>query len=237
MDTEPLLSLGLTKTEAQIYVNLLELGPSLVGIISKKTGLHRRSLYDALERLINKGLVSYITTNNRKYFEAADPNHLLELQREQEHRIKDLLPELNLKKQMAKDNNETTFFRGVNGLKSVFNDQLKEKQEILVFGASMDVSHLLKYYLPHYDKARKKYNIPVKIIYDLSAKPSIPKNIPLLKVKFLPKQYASPASTNIYGNKVAILLWEEEPLAIVIKNKKIADAYRSFFSLLWKTAT
>jgi len=84
--------------------------------------------------------------------------------------------------------------------------------------------------------ARKKYNIPVKIIYDNSSKQSLSKNIPLFEVKFLPKEYASPASTNIYGDKVAILLWEEEPLAIVIKNKKIADAYRSFFSLLWKTA-
>ncbi len=135
MDIEPLLSLGLTKTEAKIYIDLLELGPSLVGTLSKKTGFHRRSLYDALERLINKGLVSYITTNNRKYFEAADPSTLLELQKEQEHRIKDLLPELNLKKQMSKDDNDTTFFRGVQGLKSVFNDQLKERKEILVFGA------------------------------------------------------------------------------------------------------
>jgi sugar-specific transcriptional regulator TrmB len=236
MDIEPLLSLGLTNTEAKIYIDLLELGPSLVGTLSKKTGFHRRSLYDALERLINKGLVSYITTNNRKYFEAADPSTLLELQKEQEHRIKDLLPELNLKKQMSKDDNDTTFFRGVQGLKSVFNDQLKERKEILVFGASRDISHILKYYLPHYDNARKKYNIPVKIIYDNSSKQSLSKNIPLFEVKFLPKEYASPASTNIYGDKVAILLWEEEPLAIVIKNKKIADAYRSFFSLLWKTA-
>ena len=60
---EKLVPLGLTNTEAKIYVTLIDLGRAQAGIISRKSGIHRRSVYDALERLIEKGLVSYIKEN------------------------------------------------------------------------------------------------------------------------------------------------------------------------------
>jgi len=237
METKALEDIGLTPAESKIYLAILEIGSCLAGEITKKTGMHRRSIYDALERLIQKGLISYITTNNRKYFEAVDPNILLSLQKEKEHNIKALLPELKLKYNMSKEKQDTTFFKGPQGLKSIFNDQINEKKEILVFGASTDVNTVLKYYLPHYERARKKFKIPVKIIYDDTARSDkILADRQLLKVRFLPSNFKSPASTNIYGDKVAILLWEDEPLAILIKNKKIADSYRNFFELMWNNA-
>src|SRR3990167_2347637 len=77
-------NLGLTALEAKVYLTLLDLGPSLAGLITRKSGIHRRSVYDALERLIQKGLVGYIVNNNRKYFEAANPERLSELVKEKE---------------------------------------------------------------------------------------------------------------------------------------------------------
>ena len=55
---------GLTKIESKVYLSLLDLGPSLAGQISKHSGIHRRSVYDALDRLAEKGLISYIVKNN-----------------------------------------------------------------------------------------------------------------------------------------------------------------------------
>ena len=48
--------IGLTGTEAKIYLVLLDLGKAQAGVLSRKTGIHRRSIYDALDRLIEKGL-------------------------------------------------------------------------------------------------------------------------------------------------------------------------------------
>jgi hypothetical protein len=62
-------------------------------------------------------------------------------------------------------------------------------------------------------------------------------NIPYSKVKYLPEKYASPLAVNIYGDKVAIILWSKEtPLAIVIKNRAIAEGYRKYFEFMWKVA-
>ena len=57
---EQLKTAGLTENESKVYTALLELGPSHAGIISRKTGLHRRVIYDTIERLIKKGFIGYI---------------------------------------------------------------------------------------------------------------------------------------------------------------------------------
>ena len=48
---------GLTENESKVYLALLDLGPSLAGQISRKTGMHRRTVYDTTEMLIKKGLI------------------------------------------------------------------------------------------------------------------------------------------------------------------------------------
>jgi len=52
---ENLRKAGLTENESKTYLALLETGPSQAGVITRKTGLHRRVIYDTLEMLIKKG--------------------------------------------------------------------------------------------------------------------------------------------------------------------------------------
>src|SRR3989338_10355313 len=102
MDLAKLEELGLTHNEARTYTALLEIGETTTGAIVKKTGLHRVLIYDALERLIKKGLASFVIKENRKYFQATDPNRLLDFLKEKEEIAKSLLPELSLKREQAK---------------------------------------------------------------------------------------------------------------------------------------
>ncbi|MBI2129346.1 hypothetical protein HYU07_03830 [Candidatus Woesearchaeota archaeon] len=232
MDEKFLEDAGLTKTEAKIYLALLELGPSLAGEITKKSGIHRRSVYDAIERLIQKGLVSYLKTNNRKYFEAVAPERLKDILKEKENNINSIMPELKLKYGLSKEKQETVFFRGKQALKAIFDDQIKEGKEILIFGASSNADEIVKYYFPHYDQERIRHKINVKAIFN----EKIGKKIPLCKIKYLPKEFKSHAATNIYGDKAAIILWSQNPFAILIKNKEIAESYKNYFEIMWKIA-
>ncbi len=230
-----LQELGLTANEAKIYLALVDLGSSLAGTISRKTGIHRRTVYDAIERLVEKGLVSYIVKNNRHYFEASNPKQLLSLLEEKKEAIKSILPELEARFSFKKETQETLFFKGKQGLKSIFEDQIKQGKQILIFGASPKAYNILKYYFKFYDKARVRKKIKVKVIFDSGARGKI-KKIPHAEIKYLPKNYATPAATNVYGNKVAIINWIERPLAILINQKEIADSYRKYFEILWKSA-
>ncbi|MEK6864078.1 MAG: helix-turn-helix domain-containing protein, partial [Nanoarchaeota archaeon] len=75
---EELTASGLTKAEARIYAALVELGKAQAGILSRKTGIHRRNVYDALERLIEKGFASFIRENNKRFYMASEPQKILD---------------------------------------------------------------------------------------------------------------------------------------------------------------
>ncbi len=232
---EMLKEFGLTKLESKVYMTLLDLGPSLASIITRRSGIHRRSVYDALERLMQKGLVGYITTNNKKYFEVSDPERLIELMKEREDKIKDIMPKLKEKYERTIQKSETLFFRGKNGLKTVFEDQIATKKEILVLGASSLAYDILKYYFHWFDKRRVEKKIKVKLLYNESARNKI--KVKLAEIKYLPQEFSNPTAINIYGDRVAIVHWSKEnPFVILIKDQEIAESYRNYFNALWTIA-
>jgi len=230
---EILQRLGLTKMEARIYLALIDLGKAQAGILSRKTGIHRRSVYDALDRLIEKGLVSYIQENEKRYYAAADPRRLQEIIELQQQEMSIILPALQAKFQEYKGRQETLFYRGVEGIKTVFEDQINQGKEVLIIGASRNARELLKFYLPHYTNKRIKKKIKLKAIY---AGAVIREEVPFSTIRYLPESFASPVSTNVYGDTVAIMVWGPEPVAIVLQQTEIALAFRNYFEALWKMA-
>ncbi len=231
---EALHQAGLTENESKVFSTLLGLGPSHAGSISRKSGLHRRVVYDTIEMLIQKGLVGYILQNNVKLFQASHPQRVLELLQEKEQRIEGAMPEMLALYAKTKEKEETNFYKGKNGLKTVFEDQLESGKEILILGASPIAYDILQFYFHWFDKRRVEKKIRTRIIFNKSS--DIPR-LPLADIRILPEKYGSPLAVNIYGDKVAIILWsKEKPFAIVIAQKEIADGYRKYFELLWRMA-
>jgi sugar-specific transcriptional regulator TrmB len=235
MDTKILEESGLTRNESLIYQALLELGPSLAGQISRKTGLHRRTVYDVTEMLIKRGLIGYILKNNRRVFQASSPEIFLDILKEKQETINAHIPEMMQYYNKTQEKQETNFYKGMQGIKTVFEDQLKEKtNEILILGASHLAHEIFKFYLKWYNKKRVNQRIKMKIIFN-EKKTNI--KIPYSEIRYLPEKYSSPVAVNIYSDKVAIILWSKEsPLAILIKNKEISEGYKKYFNIMWKIA-
>ncbi len=222
---------GLTGNEEKIYLALLDLGPSLAGQIARKSGLHRRTVYDVTEMLIKKGLIGYILKNNRRIFSASDPKRIIELVREKENSLIPVVDSLKEKYNSKKNKEETLFYKGHKALKAVFESQLDEK-EILILGAYESASDVLKYYFNWYDKKRIRRKIDTRVI-------TVSRNLSRIKkakIRYLPKKYASPVAINIYGDKTAIIHWSKEPKVIVINDKEITKGYRKYFELMWGVA-
>lgn len=231
MNNIELTQAGLTQNESKVYLALIDLGPSLAGQISRKTGMHRRTVYDTTEMLIKKGLVGYILKNNRRLFQASNPERILDIIKEKENILMPIISQLSEKFGLTKEKEETNFYKGKEGLKTVFEDQLSSK-EILILGASPKAYEILQFYFKWYDKSRKEKKIHARII----AHSRDIKHIPLAEIRYLPEKYSNPVSVNIYQDKVAIILWALVPLAIVIKNKEISEGYKSYFEVMWKIA-
>ncbi len=222
---------GLTDNEVKVYLALVNNGANLAGRISRLTGLHRRTVYDITEMLIQKGLIGYMLKNNRRIFSATNPNKLLENLQEKEALLLPIVHELKQKLDEKKEKEETLFYKGKQALKNIFEDQLNSK-EILILGANSQAYNTLQFYFKWYDQKRKKNKIKTRIItHDKKIK-----RIPLAEIRYIEEKYANPLAINIYKDKVAIILWAKEPIAILIKNKDIADSYKLYFELMWKTA-
>lgn len=233
MDIALLEAAGLTRVEARVYLTLLELGSASANDVARKSGIHRRSVYDAMERLIEKGLAAFIKSNNRRIYQVEDPERLLTRLDDQKRDVQQALPQLKIKYEMSRVHQETLFYRGKAGLRTIFDDQIREGKDVLVVGGNMNASEIVKAYFPKYTRMREEKKIKLRILYSGSGKRRV-SSIPLSEVRYLPTGFGSLAATNVWGDKVAIILWTENPMAILIKNNEVAKAYRDYFELLWK---
>ena len=103
--------LGLSEAEAKVYLALLETGSTLAGPIIKKTALHRGTTYQILQRLIEKGLVSYVIKSGKRYFEATDPKHFKTLLKEKEESSMRSSPRLSKSATSARKSRKSQFIQ------------------------------------------------------------------------------------------------------------------------------
>ncbi len=237
---ETLRKFGLSQSEAKVYLTLLELGGSLAGEISKKSNVNRSNCYDALQRLIEKGLVSFVIKANRKYFQAETPEKFLEIikekereLKEKEQEIKEILPELIEKSKASKENPEATIYKGRKGVKSIFEDILRYK-EFLVFGSSGKFKETLGPFFSLFQKIIRQNGIKCRLLVSEKVRDS--DIVSHAETRFLPENYITLSSTLVYGDKVAVISWTENPVGFVLKDKQVADSYRTYFNFMWKIA-
>ncbi|MBT7902261.1 hypothetical protein HN587_00205 [Candidatus Woesearchaeota archaeon] len=244
MYEELLRELGLSPNESRVYEALLQLGESSVQTISLKSGVHRRNVYDALAKLIGKGLSSELFVKGEKQFKASNPRRLLELIKEKEERINVVLPEMQAKYDLVQEKEEAYFYRGVDGFKNYLQDILKTKETVYFIGAkAFWLDPRLKHFLPRFERERKKAGIKFKHLFDHEVKTQKPEILKLVgkPYKFLPKKYSSLTAVDIFGDYVVTFVGvgvgvghlHEEPLQFVLKSKKLADGYRKFFQFMW----
>ena len=224
---EALKDFGLSEKEVKVYIALLRLGTSSVNRIAEKSMLQRTTTYDILKSLTEKGLVSHVVKEKKRYFEAADPNKLLNILKEKEGRVAEIIPGLELIRKSIKEKPSITLYEGRAGMKTILEDILKTKKDFMCYASKNDLAKFFKYYFPHFVDERVNLGIKAKLILD--AEP-IAKE--LTEYKIVHKRFKT--ATWIYGNRIAILTLEEkEPVGIIIENEEIANTQRIVFEIMW----
>lgn len=247
MIKEVLERVGLTDGEIRVFEALLELGASATGKIIKKSGVSGSKVYEILERLKTKGLVTSITKNKVLFFETANPERLLtyidekKIALEEEKReIQKIIPELILKK-YNKPIMEAKIFTGWEGIKSANEDifsTLQKGEEWLSMGLSQQPESW-EIHFNHRQEFRAKKGIILKHLLNEKYKTLYEKrkHLPHTNFRFLPREWEMPSSTEIYKNKVMIIILNpNSPMAIVIENEDISNSFKTYFNILWKQA-
>ncbi|MBI2107132.1 hypothetical protein HYT57_04045 [Candidatus Woesearchaeota archaeon] len=240
MDTKVLEKIGLTRNQSEVYLALLKLGSATAQQIIKESGMHRSRVYDSLEKLHEIGLVSSVVKDFKKYFQAVNPEKLLEFVDEQKEAVKQILPDLKQLEGIKKEEINASVYKGKEGLKTIHSEMLKEGKDVYVLGAKGLIFTELPYFIPNFERERIKKKMKFVVLYDKQEVKKLEKDTAKMQFfegKVLPKGFDSNGVVNIFGNKVAIVLWKEKyPTGFMIDNKDIADAFRKWFELLWKVS-
>jgi len=243
MIKKTLKKIGLTDGECQVYEALVNLGTSSTGKIVKKANIGSSKVYEVLQRLQNKGLVSHIVKNGVKYFDATPPERLIDFLEEKkdnltnaQEEIKKIIPIIKAEREKVDEKNSTVVYTGKQGAKIVLREILEAgKRGLPHFGFGTDTDPYVKY-LPHdlnkFIEDSKKIKFTQKLIFVKGFKSPNTK----AKIRYLSKEYLFPVRTMIYGDKVAIVDFTKPITTIVIENKTIADSYKRHFEMLWKLA-
>lgn len=243
-ETINLEEIGLTEGENKVYLSLLKLGLSTIGIIIKEAQVSNSKIYDILDRLNKKGLVGISSINNVRHFEAKDPSLISDLISKKEENIQKLklgIPRLQEMYKYAEPVQEAEILQGIKGIKT-FTEMILSKLEkgdiFYILGAPSEANELLGAYFQEWHERRVKKGVYCKVLYNQDSKnwAKIRQKTPLTEIKFLPENVKTPALIDIGKDYVTTILFGERPLCIVIKNKKISESYRSYFDLLWKIA-
>lgn len=234
MNVEKVLEkIGFSPNEIRVYLTLNSHGSMKAGRIAKLAHLDRSSCYNALKLLLEKGMASHVSIGKVKWFQVTGPKRLLDYIKEQEEDVKEILPELHAKHKAAKIEGQVRLFKGIKGVKSIFLDIIRTKKDNFVFGSEGQFSERMPEFALQFDRLKKENNIHTKLIIRKGRKELDAKTT---EYRISLEVAESPAVTNIYGDKIAIIIWTEEPEGILIENEAAAKAYKSYFDILWKSA-
>lgn len=245
MEIKALERIGLTKGEIKVYLALLMLGQTTAGLIAGEAKVARSKIYDILERLKTKGLVSYIIKKSVKYFSATDPRNILEYldKREQEikqekEEVEKILPDLLLQQQLAKEKKIAEVFIGMKGMENAFNVLVNEfdpKESYYAFGAGKgeDVKAMQRVFSRLHEKRVQK-RVKSYIIFNETSRGLFPSQE---KSKWVEAKYllhSTPAAINVYKDYVIVAILTKEPTTFLLKNKEAADSFREYFKAMWE---
>ncbi len=238
MYEEQLKEIGLTDNEVKIYLLLLKQGLMNPSEIAKKSGLHRGYIYDALERMQEKEVISSILKDKKKHFQAILPENLVELLRFRLENFQKIVPELIKLEQTKKEETRVDLHKGNKVYRVLLKEvisTLKENEEIYLIGIDEEVllNEVEPIYLKQYLNIIKSKNIKEKIIIKKGGKKIINPNI---HYRELDDKYIGKTMQIIYNNKVAIFILGVPYYLIIIDNKEVAETYKRQFDLLWSEA-
>jgi len=245
MNTNTLESLGLSRNEAKIYLTLIKLGKANSAELARESGVHRINVYDVINSLISKGMVSYISEGGMKNFKPESPEKLKEVLLTKMESLDKILPTLLMEYDEKKENCEVSILRGVEGKKSQFEEMRRTAKNtknriftphgLISFEREPYKSMLKKWY-----EKLGKQNVDSKhLILDTpeSRKRSkMLKGIKKYQSRFSKDINFSPVSWNACKDLLFLTFHTEPYLIIRIKSKDISKSFIDSFELMWKSS-
>lgn len=244
MHVELFQKLGLAQNEARIYETLLREGKSGVSEISTSSQVHRRNVYDSINRLMEKGLVFEIRSEHENLYQAVDPHKLSEVLEEKQRELDKVMPSLEDLYSGTPRREEVYIYRGVEGWKNYMRDILRIGKDVYGIGAKAPLNREnFKDYFDYFIAEMRKLKIEFYNLYDHEVKGTKWEGHlgqGNMSYRFLPAKYSTESTTIILEDRVFLFSgitlgnFKEDYSFTVIINPQIAEAHRAWFKFMWE---
>ncbi|MEK6867738.1 MAG: helix-turn-helix domain-containing protein [Nanoarchaeota archaeon] len=244
MRLDSLKELDLSDGQIKVYSAVLEVGITTLHKIQEKTGIERRNIYDILNKLIEKGLVTYTVEKGKRTYQCSHPNKIHEEIKKKQAGLAALeqeLPEMVSLFNLSKPEIRAEVFRGNEAMKALLTEALEYKASYWIGGNSGVESTSLRNWFGHWMQKRveKKHVMHDLVDYGTFLQGLKPKDTQKHKKEYykysqLPKELKSPMVVIIFGNKVAQILWKKQSFAFVLESKDIKESFMKYFYYFWK---
>jgi HTH-type transcriptional regulator, sugar sensing transcriptional regulator len=240
---ETLELIGLKPKDMSVYTVLLKLGTAPLRRVAQESGLNRGTVYDALKRLLDLGLVSHMDAKTHRYFTAEDPQKLTGLAvrrevaiQEAQLKLKEVVPQFQELLGSSSHRPSVRYYEGESGVRDILTDVLKtsEKSEEKLFRiySSEGIRDLIAHAWPGFIKLRVRKKVRVKTISIGEGG----RTHGLDERKWLSKGNKSPSYIFIYPDKTAFVSIDErrQLFGVIIEDDAIAATQEMIFDALWK---
>jgi sugar-specific transcriptional regulator TrmB len=238
---QTLTKLGLTDSEARVYLSMLKLGEHGVQQIARESKISRTAAYEIVNALQKKGLASEITRGKKSVFAAEDPE---KLEAYFEQRIKDIHTELDTLRRITPelrvmqgggDKSRVRFFTGEEGLKALYRDvELVAPREL------HEISNIDAVYQFLNDKTLSTARSVIN--YDRTRVKMLHKGQPRRHSKNVQLRRMTDDAGDfqgdiwIYANRIAYINFVTRLEVVIVDNQIFADTMRAMFMAAWNTS-
>ena len=245
---ETFKTLGLSEQCYRVYLCLLEQGSSTARFVAESLSIPRPSVYDALHVLMQKGLVTERTQDNKKHFQIDDVRNIPRLVEDQiqilsqdKYELDQILPKLL--QQTVSTQPTIKFYSGAEGVRQVLADMLwHSNTETFSMWPVHEMVELLGVdYFKRLHQRRVARGISVRVLW--SAKEKIDwEQLPFLEVgeeslreaRMAPKDMQWSMSYWAYADKVAFIASRQETFGFVIQSRDFVTLMQTQFETIWQ---
>jgi sugar-specific transcriptional regulator TrmB len=234
---EVLESIGIKPSEQQVYITLIQLGPSTISPISKATELPLTTVQSVLQRLCDKRLVSFSKNKSRHVYKAEHVSVLKQLVQDQERGINNIIPLLKKLTASFDSSQNVKIFTGKN-IQNIFHEALKAKSKIIYeIVSAKDIQDLLGEKF-HFSKRRIEKKVHLKSLrvqaHEIKKYSQEINTKELREVHFLPKELDFHSSFMMWDNTVAFFTTRSDGFAWTVENETNRATFKALFDFLWK---
>lgn len=246
---QDLAKIGLNDKEARVYLAILELGSASVVAVSRKSGVKRTTVYEVVDSLLGKGLISQTVVGKRKRFLAESAEKFFQLKKTELDTLRGLLPTLEALRNVAIEKPALQFFQGKEQIMRVFEDfclntdPVKDKLLAIETKASMVVEQLgIQFFIDLLAK-KKARGLESLTLDTLGAEEldAFAKEYPWsvdhgITIRLLDDPESKfNVSLYLYQNKIALIA-ADQLIALVIANQRLKESFEFLFHKLWAVA-